>query len=433
MRHCCRLLKTLTLAAFLLCTLPAQAFAEQPEDTTETFEFDHPQKSPVEYVLWPVSRALKLPWWAISQAVAQPVKLVERKNLLPKLQGYVYYFAQAGVYPVLNYESNAGLAGGIGFNYRNLFSPGVGLKVKSYYSTNTYRYARARFGGRHWGGSPYGLTIETGWQAKTRERFYGIGPGSDVADQSNYGCRGPFASITGHWQAVPELNTEAFISVQRVCPEDGRWVSYPYRRDDVAALFPDQDLLGLFERVDFAEYGAGMDYNWLTRPGSPLAGGSGSLRISYVNGSTANHTRIGFWKIAGEYRQYLNLFRERVICLRVLAEKTDPDEGTRVPFYRLANLGGSSSLRGYNNGRFVDRDMIGFTFEYRWPLWRKLDAFIFTDQARVFHDLVNDFEFSDFRSSYGGGIRLWRAAGNSGLSIAWSPEATKLYFRLESE
>jgi len=432
-RQCSDLLKILTLVAFLLCFFPAQANAEQPEDTSDTHEFNRPHKSPVEYVLWPVSKALQLPWWAVSQTIAQPVKLIEKENFLPTLQEWVVSFTQGGVYPVLNYESTAGLSGGVGFNYCNVFSPGVGLKVKTYYSTNTYRYAAGRLGGEHWGGGPFGLMVQAGWQAKTRERFFGIGPNSDVAYQSNYGWRGPFASITGHWQVAPKLNAKAFISLQRVDPEDGRWINYPYRRDEIAALFPDQDLLGLFERVEYVEYGIGMEHNWLTRPGSPLAGGKGLLRVSYVTGNTGNDTQIGFWKIAGEYRQYLNLFRERVVCLRVLVVRTDPDEGTRVPFYRLADLGGSSSLRGYNDGRFIGRDMIGFTFEYRWPLWRKLDAFIFTDQARVFLDLVNDFEFSNFRSSYGGGIRLWRTAGNSGLSIAWSPEATKLYFRLESE
>ena len=75
----------------------------------------------------------------------------------------------------------------------------------------------------------------------------------------------------------------------------------------------------------------------------------------------------------------------------------------------------------------MDRDAAGFMVEYRWPLWRHMDAFLFTDQGRVFADLEKDFEFSNFRSAYGGGIRIWNRTSNSEIAIAKSNEKLRFY------
>jgi len=420
------------LALIFVLFVGPLAYGEGSRDTTQTHETHQGAKEPVDYVLWPISTALKLPWWVMSQAVSQPVKLVESKSLLPTIQERLEFVETWGVYPVLNYKATSGLVGGMGFHERNLFARGIGLKAKATYSTNTYRYASLRVGGENWGGGPIGLTGEIGWRADTRERLYGIGPDSKADDRSNYGRRGMFGTVTGYWKILEKLHTRAFVTGQSLEPEDGRLTAVPYRRDSLAALFKGQNLYGLFEKLDLMEYGGGIEYDWRSRPGSPLGGGLGKLRVSYVTGSGADETDVGYWKIRAEGHHYFSLFCERVLGLRVLAERTDPDEGTRVPFYRLAQIGGYESLRGYTDGRFTDRDMVVFTAEYRWPLWRRLDAFVFTDQGRVFGNLIDEFEFSNFRSSYGCGFRLWRATGNSSVTFAQSAETFKFYFRLES-
>ncbi len=98
-----------------------------------------------------------------------------------------------------------------------------------------------------------------------------------------------------------------------------------------------------------------------------------------------------------------------------------------MPFYDLPKLGGSQLLRGYKTGRFRDRSLIAFSVEYRWPLWRRLDALLFTDHGRVFHDIKDDFEFSNFRSSYGGGFRFWNANGHLSVLAAKGTEEWSFY------
>lgn len=50
-----------------------------------------------------------------------------------------------------------------------------------------------------------------------------------------------------------------------------------------------------------------------------------------------------------------------------------------------------------------------------------------TDHGRVFHDITEDFEFSNFRASYGGGLRFWNDAGHLALMVAEGTEEWSFY------
>ena len=83
------------------------------------------------------------------------------------------------------------------------------------------------------------------------------------------------------------------------------------------------------------------------------------------------------------------------------------DETAFLPFYLLPSLGGVKTLRGYTKHRFVDNDLALISAEYRYPIWEKIDAFVFLDEARVFNNLTDDFKWHDWKYSYGGGLRVW--------------------------
>ena len=100
-----------------------------------------------------------------------------------------------------------------------------------------------------------------------------------------------------------------------------------------------------------------------------------------------------------------------------------------MPVYALADLGGLHGLRGYSTSRFNDDAKALASIEYRWPLWDRIDAFLFIEGGRVFHDLSHDFEFRDWESSYGGGFRVWHQEGlQAYLQIAGSSEGGRVYF-----
>ncbi len=423
--HLTRLLSAVVLVFLATGSLRAESAADStayPERRTD--------RNAAEYVLALPSIALQIPVRVLATMIAGPVLLVERNAFLPTIQEWLGDLDVNGIRPVAGLHSKAGLIGGLAFQQSDIFSEGVGFRIKGSYSTHSYKFASLRVGGKRWGSGPFGLTAEGGWRELTRERTYGLGPSSQKSDESNYSYKGAFGNVAFRWQADPKLSIVLLTNLRQYDPGDGRRTSTEGNRDSIAARFEGQDFYGLFEKLDLYSVGTEIRLDWRDRPGSSLSGGTEVLQVSYVTANGPDDTDVGYWKVRGEARQYLNLFEGRVIGLRVLAEVTEPDDGTRVPFYDLAKLGGTHSLRGYSTDRYAAKDMAMFTVEYRWPLWQKLDAFLFTDQGRVFENIEDDFEFSNFRSSYGGGLRVWSHKSNVELMMADGSETMKFYLNL---
>lgn len=411
----------------LFCAALNCISAHAETDSTDSRKVQKPRKDAVDYILTVPATALKVPFWVLEGVAAGPVVLAEETTLPFTLQRLFAFNVPWGIYPVFGYKARTGLVLGVAYHARNFAHTHLPLQLKGTYSTNTYRYAAARIGDRKMFDSPYGVAVDIGWRADTRERFYGIGASSSLDDNSNYGFRGPFGGITGYRGLGHRGEFSLSASGRRIEPEDGRLQTILYDRDSMAQRFSDQDLYGLFEALDLYDLSGALSFDWRERPSSPLGGGTAGLRLGYTFGDGKGDTSVGYWRLHAEASQFVELFSGRVIGVRVIAEHIEPDDGTRVPFYDLSKLGGSQLLRGYKTGRFRDLGFVAFSAEYRWPLWRRIDAMLFTDHGRVFHDLTNDFEFSNFRSSYGGGFRFWNANGHLSILAAKGTEEWSFY------
>lgn len=422
------------LIAFILfgVLMAASVNAAASADSADGRLRRRPQRTPVDYILAVPSFALKLPFRALGYIFEGPVKLIERKALLSTIQSVFAFGKPLGLRPVAGFKSRTGLFGGLKFKAGDTFGSEIPISTKATVSTEQYRYLALRLGQPRMWSDRYGFRGEIGWRASTREPLYGIGPSSSVGNEVNYGYRGGFGGVRALWQALRQLEVEGFASYRKVKPENGRDRTVPHDLmvidTDTSSALAGEDLFGLLTPLDLYEVGLALRLDWRKRPGSPLGGGTELLRVSYVSGDAPGDTSIGFWRIRAEAMQYINIFGGRVLGLGVKAQHTEADEGTRVPFYERSRLGGSRVLRGYKTGRFTDMDMVVFTAEYRWPLWRHIDAVLFTDQGRVFADLQKDFEFSNFRSTYGGELRFWSGDSYAGLALAKGNEPLRLYF-----
>ena len=77
-----------------------------------------------------------------------------------------------------------------------------------------------------------------------------------------------------------------------------------------------------------------------------------------------------------------------------------------VPFNELALLGGNEILRGYREGRYVDRHLIAGQMEYRKTFGdSRWGAVAFLGGGDVYNSL-GEFKFENFRPSYGAGVRF---------------------------
>jgi outer membrane protein assembly factor BamA len=108
---------------------------------------------------------------------------------------------------------------------------------------------------------------------------------------------------------------------------------------------------------------------------------------------------------------------------------SDSSAGNAVPFYLLPSLGGQNTLRGYDNYRFHDRNMLVASAESRWALTSHVDAAVFFDAGNVAaraRDLNLD------KTSYGAGIRVHTRTATLGrLDFGHSREGWRVWFKLD--
>ena len=151
------------------------------------------------------------------------------------------------------------------------------------------------------------------------------------------------------------------------------------------------------------------------------------LQLDYSHDLNAERFRYG--RYVAEIRQYLpvGIFpKTRRLALRARLEQVEPlFEGSAVPFYQLPDLGGRRMLRGFRAGRFQDAGSLLLTAEYRYPIWKNLDAVVLVDAGQVFPEL-SAMSADRFRWSYGGGIHLLSRKGISfRFEVAGSTEGVR--------
>ena len=194
--------------------------------------------------------------------------------------------------------------------------------------------------------------------------------------------------------------------------------------------FPKATLPGLGEQVRFFRFELGVQHDSKNRPGNPSAGIE--ARASAGIYSQIGEDKFGFYKGLFDLKYFINLFYDRVLMLRISGELTEPVSGREIPFYYLSELGQNGTIRGFERGRFRDRNMILGSLEYRYPIWlHGIDALLFIDAGKVTPDIFNDNSGNKFNVSYGTGFRFWSQGGLvSKLEIGWSDDGMRIHFGL---
>ncbi|WP_301957037.1 BamA/OMP85 family outer membrane protein [Dialister hominis] len=82
-----------------------------------------------------------------------------------------------------------------------------------------------------------------------------------------------------------------------------------------------------------------------------------------------------FYKFTAEGRFYKALGNGHILALRLMGGYIDGD----VSYGNLFDLGGSDTLRGYEDDQFKGKKMYAATLEYRFPIAKKVQGVLFTD------------------------------------------------------
>ncbi len=110
---------------------------------------------------------------------------------------------------------------------------------------------------------------------------------------------------------------------------------------------------------------------------------------------------FSFNKYTAEVRRYWKAGKSQVIAFR-----GNYGYGTgNIPYMQLFAVGGIDTLRGYRDDQFKGNRMFSTTFEYRFPIAKKVMGAVFTDIGNAWDSDSVDF-IENLKFAYGMGIRL---------------------------
>lgn len=132
-----------------------------------------------------------------------------------------------------------------------------------------------------------------------------------------------------------------------------------------------------------------------------------------------------FTKITADYRYYYRAGGESVWALNLGAGYADGD----MPLSQRFSMGGSDTLRGYEDDQFRGNSMVKATLEYRFPIVKKVQGVLFTDNGYAWDKRHEDeFDFGLIKNSYGVGLRINSPLGPVKLDYGYGEDGGKFHF-----
>ncbi len=377
--------------------------------------------------------ALRLPQYLLELAFVplMPVATVfERYKLLDRFLDLVTNEeGTAALLPLIDPFNNSGLGAGAVFLYNEPFGSQDRFIALGQIYPNRDRVFSVSFARRFPTLSGRRVSLSASYEVDHDARYFGLGGDRSVS-------------------ALQELRTDAvnaefgitLINPNRL-PEYFIEIAAAYRRRKLGTgdgsrgpgLTPQSGLplpAGFRDALDYPELTLSTEYDSRDSFGVTSKGIFARLRLTASRDLNGAHTS-GF-RTEGVFAAFIPVLpRFRTLFIKIGASGTVPlpiasDE--QVPLHLMANLGGSTNLRGYVNDRFVDRLGWWGTIEYRYRFFEYADegigmsAALFGDIGRVGRRL-DDLIKSPLPWSVGIGLRLEQNFILAGrIQVAYSPE-----------
>lgn len=382
---------------------------------------------PFDIVRWPISKTL----------------LVVEKEHLDKKGLWLYEQVQnQGLSPRVHIASLSNMGAGVGVDFIKAARlkadyPDAILRGWFDWTYQTRTKAGGEIGWERIAETPAYVSFVADYENRPNEFFYGIGPDTSAGDGVVYALETTTLETKLGYSPSPLFDANTFFAYRNINVSSGRdggsgqiGTEPNFSFDSTPGIFGDSLLTAGWE----------ITHDTRNQKENSTRGGKRHFKWSFNEGLHSSEAR--YFHYQGELSQYLSLGSERrVLVLRAYGEHNDEIGDGNIPFHRMAKLGGhgvggrrlSQTLRGYEYNRFYDESQILFNLEYRYAIWEyrqlRTDAVLFWDEGQVFGEF-GDFEFKDFKESYGLGLRL-SIANVSILSVevAHGDEGTNFYFK----
>jgi hypothetical protein len=271
--------------------------------------------------------------------------------------------------------------------------------------------------------------------------YFGPGNESEISNRTDFLMRDPVVGAVASARIADWMSTG--VRVEELWPDVGRGVSAQH--PTVEDRFAEIDAPGLFGQPRFGRYQGFVDLQTPASVAQNLNQG-GRYRIGYALFQDQQFDRFSFTRLDVEARHKFAVFGpHRRLTLHGWMATTDPRSGGSVPFYMQPTLGGTGqlrsvgedligsdgsrgTLRGFDNFRFRDLNLMLLQAEYRVPVWGPIDASVFVDAGKV-APRPSDLNLSGLKHDYGFSISVMRgpttvARTDFGFG---SGEGTKIY------
>lgn len=235
----------------------------------------------------------------------------------------------------------------------------------------------------------------------TQINFFGIGNETLKSDFTDFRLKyldaGGFAAL----RPSPSVTITGRAGVMRHVAI-GSGTSTLHR--SIESRFTDDTAPGLILQPNYLHADVAVEADTRNVPGYPSSGGR--YRVSLAAFQDRDFGRYSFRRIEAEASQYVPLSDRFVLAARGRMDVSQTSAGQQVPFYLLPALGSGQSLRGYEDYRFRDRDLVLASAECRWHAARAMDAAVFYDAGAVAPTVAQTMSGRRLRTDYGVGVRL---------------------------
>lgn len=380
-----------------------------------------------------IGRFLLSPFRAIAPAINRRLTKFETDRELNKLG---VFLANPYIHPTIGgIGEGSGFGAGVYVSTADKLSENYKLFASGHATFSKYAELRGgiEVAPKKWANGKVQFNLSGRYLVRPEEDYYGSGPNSFRSNQVSYFRREQGARFEASWQAFSRLKVGAFsdFSYNSITGRSGENIP------SIDEKFSPQDTPGLSRKVSLIDNGVFAEYEGRDEPNNPHAGTFARFTVSSTDG-LGKESNYGSINYDVDARGYLPLgSKRRVLAVRFLGMFKDLKGDATVPFFRLAKLGDSETLRGYDSYRFQGLNAVHLNIEYRYKLVQRsetgglggIEAILFSDLGQVFNT-KSELSIKNIKATWGGGLQFMSQKNVSfAVLYAVSPEKNRIIFR----
>ncbi len=429
-----------TLGLLLLGSFAFVLLGYAEEDRTDRYAPVYNQPLAPEPLKGTLSRILEAPFQLIKWPVDKSILFTEKHRLDKKTLWLYKKSLEQGVKPLFGTVDVSAIPYyGAEFNLLTIARqqerfPDFFARAKILHGPSIFFQTGIELGAQRIAGTGFHLKGSFNYDQREKEPFYGIGPDTSMGDGTSFKIETTQVGAAAGYEFSPSLDLVAGFdykhSTIRNRAHDGK--------GNILTIFANQNIPGV-HGDDLLEYTLALNRDTRDSKDEASKGSYQKLLFQFSDGVNGSAARYFTYRL--DMAKYFQLASpRRILAARLFAEHNDEVGHGYVPFYNMAKLGGagfgprySETERGYVYNRFFGESALLLNLEYRYTVMEyndfKMRTAFFVDEGQVFGE-IHEFQFKDFRTSYGVGFYLTYSKNTIlNFSVAHSNEGTRFYLK----